>query len=212
MSHLPLRLAVPLLLLMAGCASSRPSESEDGFALYKGDGGDMEVVIGEGASGETMMVALLAAATVGAWDAPQTARGLELVEQTYKGPDFGMLYRYEWGVPSGRFNVYVYSHLEAAEVQIEETRDALAHVRDAGRIDSFALLGTPTVQQINWTDSTAVLHRAVFAETVGGLSYRSYLYLVKPQNHWIKVRATAPSAAVSDESMDALVRDVLTGE
>jgi hypothetical protein len=213
-----MRRSLPLLLLLsalmsAGCGASKPASETDGYAIQKDGDGNVTVLIGEGASGETMMAALIAAADATAWEPPEAAAGLTRVDQTkLDGPGGTTVYSYRTLIPDGRFNVYVYRAEAEAEPQVEETKAALDQLVSAGRIEAWSVADALSSQPIDWNGEARTLYRVAFDEKMDGTPLDSYLYLLRDDIHWIKVRATFPAGELAPESVEALVLDVLDGD
>ncbi|MEL6615279.1 MAG: hypothetical protein AAFQ43_06050, partial [Bacteroidota bacterium] len=157
-------LALALLLPLAACSSSKEA-SEPGYAVSESGDGSIVISIEEGASGETMMAAIRAAADRIPWTPPEASGGLRQLRTQDLGGD-GTLYRYA-GLAEGRFDVFVYRYPLGVDAQLGETEEALTQLMEEGRVDTFATVGHETMA-VPWEGAEATLHRITFSEKLGG--------------------------------------------
>lgn len=202
-------LVVALALGGLGCGSARPpGPSGPGYSVGRQADGSVSIRVDEGASPETMTAALMAAAGMTAWEPPKTAPHLTQIDRTDLGTD-GTGYRYRMDGLDGRFDAYVYQNSSTAEAQTAGTQRTLEDLVRQGRIESSSVVRPLEAQEVVWNGRSAALHRIVFAQQIGGEAAESYMYLIKDDLFWVKVRATFPVGETTVGAVDALVRGLL---
>lgn len=199
-------LALALLLPLAACSSSKEASREPGYAVSENADGSIVVSIEEGASGETMVAALMAVADRLPWEPPEASGGLRQIRTQDLGGD-GTLYRYS-GLAEGRFDIFVYTYPLGVDAQVTETETALTQLVDDGRVDAFTTLGRETMA-VSWEGEEATLYRIAFSEKLGGKPFDSYMYLLEDGDWWIKVRASYPQGRYALADLDAIVLGML---
>lgn len=194
------------LVVLSACGSSRGATGDrEGYAVEEDEDGSINVYVTEGASGETLMRALMAAASRTGWEPPETAGPLRQLEHDDVG-ETTQAYRY--GLEGGYFDVFVYVVEEELEEQIVQTDQAFDMLIEQGRLEAFKLTSR-TKEDIPWRDGTATLHTLTYDQTRQGEAWESVMYLIEDKIHWIKVRVTYPKAAYSREEVDEWVRALL---
>ena len=204
---LRLLFALAILVSASACTSSRETAREGSFAISEEENGDINIVVSEDASPETVMAALMAAASRMGWTPPETAGPLQQIE-TGEAGESTRYFRY--GLDGGRFDVFVYIMESDADAQIADTQTALKQLVELGRLDAFEQIDR-TQEAVPWADTTAVLHHVTYSETVQGEPWDSAMYLLKDDIHWIKVRVSYPKGTYTRDDMDGWVRDLLDG-
>ena len=196
------------LMVLSACGSSRDAtRGQEGYAIEENEDGSIHIYVTEGASGETMIQALMAAASRTGWTPPETAGPLRQIEHTEAG-ETTQVYRYD--LENGFFTVFVYIAEEDLETQIVETRTAFDMLIDQGQLDAYTQTRR-TREEIPWGEGTGTVHRVAYAQTRQGEAWESVMYLLEDGIHWIKVRVTIPQAAYSQEDIDGWVRTLLGG-